>query len=55
MEMARIYNASCGAHITHKDVESWGMAESAAIEAAIEFLSNRELLYPPDSQQSEGS
>lgn len=51
--MARIYNATCGAHITHKDVESWGITETAAIEAAIDLLANKDILSPPDSTESE--
>lgn len=39
MAMARFYNNTVGANITHQDVAEWGFRESLVIESAIRVMS----------------
>jgi len=41
LQLARVYNNFTGANVTHRNVEQWGIMETARIHYAMDFMSRK--------------
>lgn len=41
LQLAIVYNRFTGSNVTHRDVEQWGIIETAKIHHAMDFLSRK--------------